>query len=834
VTATGGRQTLALAQTYPNRTLKLVTICFVFSGATGLIYEVLWARMLGLVFGATTVAISAVLAAFMGGLALGSALAAKFAARIRRPVRAYAFIEIAVGLYALVVPLLFRGIDRVYAQVWQHFHPSFYGFACSRLLLATIVLLIPTALMGATLPVLVAALQRSSRTSAGAVARLYTWNLTGAIIGAIAAGFFLLPQFGVRATIWIAAGMNLAIGLAASLLDARSAESRHDIADQGWHNKGMARPLPQAVLTRGQLRFWLFCAFTSGFVTISMQVVWSRVLAMIIGSSTYAFSIVLALFLIGLALGAYLVSAKKNVVVWWLRRAVLIVEILTAFTLFLSLRITSGTPNFLISTGFRLGVNSWTGLLALQIAAAALLILLPSMLMGTVMPLVLMWAGNPADRNEFAVTGSRSSVRLVGYSYALNTIGAIAGSVVAALVLIPKTSTRFTIFCITALCIIVGGIAYEPRRVTTDRALARSLAMGGAVTLVMLMFFAWPRLNLNALSAGAYDSYVRVLARSRGLAPEKDQNDREGDHQLLTYEEGRTATLSVRRDWGITSVAINGRTNASDADDMPTQVMLGQLGVLTAPRAGQALIVGFATGVTAGSVLQSQIESLDCVEIEPAAVASSRYFDHVNNRPLSDPRLHMIVDDARTYLRVNPATYDMIISEPSHPWVPGVANLFTREFFTLGRERLKDDGVFVQWLQIYQLSTESLKSVLATVHETFPYVAVFRVQGAAKGKDLILIGSRAPIRLDRMNERMNDARITADLARVGIKSTADVRSWFVCDENQLGPAIAGSIINTDDNMHVETVAPREAFRPTMEENAAWIESLRSQSRGSNR
>jgi len=248
-----------------------------------------------------------------------------------------------------------------------------------------------------------------------------------------------------------------------------------------------------------------------------MQVVWSRVLAMIIGSSTYAFSIVLALFLLGLALGAYLISAKKNLDAWWLRRSVLLIEILTAFTLFLSLRITSAAPNFLIAAGFRLGINSWTGLLALQIGAAALLILLPSILMGMVMPLVLMWAGNRADRNEIADARSPSSVRLVGYSYALNTSGAIAGSIIAAFVLIPKTSTRFTIFCVAALSLIVGGIAYQPRSSSTDRALMRSLAMGAAVTLVLVMFVAWPRLNLNALSAGAYDSYVRVLARSQWM-----------------------------------------------------------------------------------------------------------------------------------------------------------------------------------------------------------------------------------------------------------------------------------------------------------------------------
>jgi spermidine synthase len=217
---------------------------------------------------------------------------------------------------------------------------------------------------------------------------------------------------------------------------------------------------------------------------------------------------------------------------------------------------------------------------------------------------------------------------------------------------------------------------------------------------------------------------------------------------------------------------------------------------------------------------------MECVEIEPAAVASSSFFNHVNNRPLSDPRLQLVIDDARTYLRVNPRAYDLIVSEPSHPWVPGVANLFTREFFTLGRDRLKDDGVFVQWLQMYQLSTESLRSVLATFHEVFPHVAVFRVLGAAKGKDLILLGSRAPLSFNRLSERMLDSRTAAELARAGIKSPNDLRAWFVCDETQLSPAVAGAVINTDDNMHVESVAPREAFRPTMEENAIWIESLK--------
>jgi len=213
------------------------------------------------------------------------------------------------------------------------------------------------------------------------------------------------------------------------------------------------------------------------------------------------------------------------------------------------------------------------------------------------------------------------------------------------------------------------------------------------------------------------------------------------------------------------------------------------------------------------------------VELEPKTVGGSSFFDHVNNRPLDDPRTKLIIDDARAFLRVTPNRYDMIVSEPSHPWVPGVANLFTEEFFELGRARLNDDGIFVQWVQIYQLSTESLRSVLATYKQVFPHVLVFRVGGLNKGKDLLLVGSNRPLNLDRLAERLADGRMSAELARVNLKSEAEIRSWFVCDESRLGPAVSGARINTDDNMHIEMTVPREAFRPLMQSNATWVESL---------
>lgn len=818
--ANDGNPILNPARTYSTRSLKFVAVCFLLSGATGLIYEVLWARMLGLVFGVTTLAISAVLAAFMGGLALGSVLASRFATRIVRAVRVYAVIELAIGVYALAVPLLFRLIDLLYAGVWQSLQPGFYGSAATRFVLASLVLIIPTALMGATLPVLVRAVTAPVQRGIS-VTSLYTVNLVGAIAGTIAAGFFLLPGLGVNATIWIAALTNLAIGIFALLLDSR--DRGQVISTSSNADKSTEQPASEYRATGSA--FWLGCALISGLVTISMQVVWSRMLSMIIGSSTYAFSIVLALFLTGLSLGAYFISRRKSSDPRTVRRMVFVVQLLIAASLFLSIRVANFTPALLVSAGFRLGIKSWSGLMALQIFAAALLILLPSVLMGMVMPLVLKWAEHPAG--DVASGPPTSATRLVGLSYAMNTLGAITGSVLTAFLLIPGTTTRFTIFCVTSLCLITAGIAYEPRRPGADRGLARGLAAGATAVVIVAVFIAWPKLNLNALSTGAYDGYVRVLAKSRGGVPESINDDRPENHRLLMFEEGRTATVSVRRDWGITSLAINGRTNGSDTEDMPTQVFLAHVGLLAAPHPDNVLMIGFATGVTAGSVLQSPTKSLTSVELEPATLAASRYFEHVNNRPLTDPRLHMILDDARTHLRVNSALYDIIISEPSHPWVPGVANLFTREFFTLGRERLRDDGVFVQWLQMYQLSTESLRSVLATYHQVFPYVLVFRVRGETNGKDLILVGSRRPLSFDYIGERIGDSRVAADLARIGMKRAEDVQAWFVTDETRLGPAVAGAVINTDDNMHVETVAPREAFRPTMEGNAAWIEKLKS-------
>lgn len=829
---------------YSSKSLWLIAVCFVLSGATGLIYEVLWARMLGLVFGATTLAVSAVLAAFMGGLALGSACGGRLAARFERPLRVYGIIEICIALYALAVPFLFHLIDSLYPFIWQQLHPGFYAFSLWRFLLSFLVLLAPTTLMGATLPVLSAALLRSDGRQDTSVTRLYAFNLFGAIIGTLIAGFLLMPTLGVRYTIWTAATINLLIGLTALIADLKDRqaaasstattesdegfaaslttltnpdERAHEDKDESDESPRPSGPdyLPATESINGPVAFWLTCAFISGFVTFSAQVAWTRVLTMVIGSSTYAFSIVVALFLLGLSGGAAIVARQKTD--GSLRRNLLKVELATAFGLFISLWVQNRAPGILIRNATEYGINSWLGWLALQSLVAAMLILLPAFLMGMVMPLVLVWVSR---------AGAQMSVRLVGRSYAVNTLGAIAGAFGTGFLLIPKAGTRFTILFAAALCIVMAGLAYRPAREKADKDLRVGLAAGASVALIILMLICAPTLNSFDLAAGAYDNLVSALARPQlNVGNEQPKINGPDTHRLLMFREGPTATVSVREDWGARSLAINGRTNASDTGDMPTQIMLGLMPVLFAPRTDNALIVGFASGVSVGSLLQSPLKSLECVELEPATLEAASYFNHVNHKPLEDARLRLIIDDARTYLRVTSVQYDIIVSEPSHPWVPGVANLFTKEFFELGRSRLRDDGVFVQWVQIYQLSTESLRSVLATYQSVFPHVQMFRVGGGAKGKDLILVGSRAPLTLDHLGERMSDPRVATELARINIKGPEDILAWYVCDEKELGPAVAGAVINTDDNMRIETSAPRESFKPFMDANAAWIEAL---------
>src|SRR5687768_16811097 len=473
--------------------------------------------MLGLVFGATTLAVSTVLAAFMGGLALGSAVAGRLGDRIRKPLSTYGWMEVGIAVYALLVPFMFRWVDNLYALIWQQFQPGYFTFSLWRFLLSCLMLLVPTTLMGATLPVLSAAVVRNGSTG---VTRLYASNLVGAILGTLAAGFVLLPTFGVRTTIIIAAAINVIVGVIA-ILAQRKTEPRIE----------QIEIVEADVVAEGdRSRFWYFAAIASGFVTISTQVSWTRILTMVIGSSTYAFSIVVALFLIGLAGGAWFIGRKDRSAK--LRGTLVVVELVTAVSLFTSVYVVNWLPWLLFNLGTNLRISSWAGLLGLQIMCATLLVLAPALLMGMVIPLVLEWA---------AVDPSKAVAR-VGRAYAINTIGAIAGAFLTGFVLIPKTSTKFALVLSAAACVVVAGVAFRPSASKRDPTLKRSLAIGAIPVVMLIMIVLTPRMNLADLSIGAYDTLVRVLAQTREGTASQDNDQASGSnvHQLLMYEEGPT------------------------------------------------------------------------------------------------------------------------------------------------------------------------------------------------------------------------------------------------------------------------------------------------------
>ncbi|HEY3187003.1 MAG TPA: fused MFS/spermidine synthase, partial [Solirubrobacteraceae bacterium] len=665
---------------------------FLLSGSAGLVHEMVWVRRLGFVFGVSEMAIATVLAAFMGGLAIGSWVVATGRLGARDGRRIYAWLEIGIGLAALLVPVVLVLVGPVYGWLWRRSHLSFAALSVVRLLVAAAVLLPPTILMGATFPLLAGYL-RIIRARHIPPQWLYTLNLAGAVLGVAAAGFLLLPLLGVRATMLVAAFSNVAIGIwvlrlrapAADLAASREAPAVMPIADR-----------PRRLLVAA--------AFLSGLVSLATQVAWSRVLALVVGSTTYAFTSVLLVYLVALGTGsawaAYRSSRVAHVGV-----DLALMHLASALLLLASLAFADRLPYLYLRL-----YDVWPpGAIAGGVArslATALVLLVPSVAAaGTLLPLVLA-ATLPA--------GADAAAPAVGRIYAMNTLGAIAGAVLAGFLLIPQLGTQGTLRVLAVATAAMGlALAFarpRPRWLAPGAAVAAGLAALAALTLPP-----WNQRDLN------------ISVSQPGLTAEAIIRDR--TIEAIYQREGPTASVVVFRHSThparILSMSINGRANASDyIGDLGTQVTLAQLPLLLAPRMDRVFIVGWGSGVTVGSATRSPAREITAVELEPAVVEASRLFEHVNNHPGQDPRVRLYVDDARHILLASTDVYDVIVSEPPHAWVTGVANLFTRDFYALAASRLEPDGVFAQWLQTYQISWDAYRSILASFQSVFPEVMV--------------------------------------------------------------------------------------------------------------
>ena len=797
----------------PATALRLALAAAVLSGAAALVYEVVWLRMLGLVVGHAVDALTAVLAAFMAGLALGAALFGRFAGRLRRPLAACAWLEGGVAAYAVLLPQALAALPGAALPLRAALGFGYDGWSLTQTALACALLLPPTVLMGGTLPLLSQAAGGGHTAPARVAGALYALNTCGAVLGALAAGYWLLPTAGNRATSWIAAGANLAA--AALLLAASRGAPLTRVGEDGVplgepqarradaHDRApVAGRSPAAEKTQGpDGRAWLIPAAmaVSGAAAMVFEVAWTRALSLVIGSSTYAFSAVLVAVLVGIAAGSAVYAWR-----WGGRpagpAALGVIEAGVGGSAALALLGFERLPDFLLA-GLRWSVEpGWVAFLQLALSAG---VLLPAML----------FIGASFSCALSATVGGGSRVgRQVGRLYAANTAGAVAGVMLGGLVLVPgwgvhaalKTAIVATLLLAAALLAASGRGA---RRLVPA---AASVVAAGAVALAP----AWDSRVMSSAPAVYAKTY---LAAGEG----RRLSQIVAEETVLFYRDGRSGTVAVTRQGPHTLLRINGKIDAGTVRDMPTQLMAAHLPLLVHPSPRTVFILGLGSGVTAAAAARHPVERVDVLEIEPAVVEASRFFAGEQDGALDDPRVRVVIGDGRSFLLSAGPRYDVIISEPSNPWVQGMAGLFSAEFFALAKERLRPGGMMLQWVQSYNLAPDDLKMVVATFRSAFPATSVWE---PAPG-DFLLLGSvePAPLDLGRLRARWEALpRVRADFERLGIRGWAGMLGFFALREDDAARLGAGAGLNTDDRLPLEFSAPRSLYVDTSLPNRVLI------------
>lgn len=763
------------------------------SGACGLVYEAVWNRLLSLTLGSTALAAAAVLAGFMGGLALGAWLAGRLLDRRQgAALPLYALAELGIGGYALASPVLFQTVTAVYVRLYPHLsgHPA-VPFAVT-FLLATLLLFVPTALMGATLPAVVSAVAPRGEDAGVPLGLFYGLNTLGGVAGAFATGFLLIPALGVRATLTAAAGLNLTVAAAALWVWRRGAAAAEPGADGG---AAPTAPLPPGSLDvpgRSAGAFLLIAAAVSGFSALACEVIWLRLLHLTFGSSVYAFSTLLTSFLAGLGLGALAFAA-------WTRRSAVtfagfgVLALALGATVFLLLPVLGRLPlvfPFLYRTFYR-GFGSFQFVV---FAISFLCLLVPTTLMGVSFPYLAQLYVRRTGR-----TGSG-----LGTVYALNTLGSILGALLATFWLVPGPGSRSGTWVCGAVYAGLGVWAVWvhapwPR-------VRRMLTAGAAVLLTAVSAAAFPW-DPRALTAGFYTT--NGVHSLEGKAP----RDLLAATRLVFFREGLTATVTVHRSGDELSLRLNGKADASTSGDRTTQLLLGALPFLWTDRMQDVLVIGLGSGMSAGAALQGGARSVDCVELESAVGEAARWFRAFNHDCLDDPRLRLIIGDGRNYLLASPRTYDVIVSEPSNPWIAGVSNLFTLEQYRQVHRRLKPGGWVVQWFQVYSVSSEDLRSTVRTFREVFPQAHLWWVPRT--GDVLLLARKDGPLRYDHAVLRRQLAAhpvLRADLESCGLRTAGDLFGCFALGEWGLEALGRGAPLNTDDRPRLEFSAPRFLYR----------------------
>ncbi len=753
---------------------------FFLSGAAGLALEVVWLRRIHLFAGSTALASAAVTAAFLGGLACGSLLAARRGDRSARPLRLYGLLELAIGAYALLLPALLGLAIPAYRAAAEALGDSPLGVNALRFGLALILLAAPTTAMGATLPLLTRHLA-STRGVPQAVASLYAANTAGALVGVLGAGFLLLPAIGERATTLLAAGVDLLVGAGALALSRRSPPVPVSPPAPAARPASAGSPL-LAVLA------------LSGAGAMACQVAWTRWLSMLLGSSVYSFTVIVAGVLAGIALGSAVATRLPRVLAARPLGTLAGAETLAALAVLSGAAAGNPLPWAAGRLVASLGPDSFV---LAQASLVAAVVLPASLLLGGALPLGVR-ALAPEEGSAGATTGR---------AYAANTLGALSGAALAALVLVPGLGIRGTLLAgvvaLAAAAALAAGTAPCPS--VAGRIRRGALASAAPLAAALLVPPWEPRLQVSqpylahrwASPRGSYGDF-----RARVLDPVQ---------RVRFHREGGTTTVTVIEDPDQVVLRVDGKVDATSVSDMPTQVLLGELPLLLAPDPRDALVIGWGSGVTVGSAALHEGVRVTVVEIEPAVVEGARAFGAVNGRPLETGRVRVVAEDARTWLLATRQEFDVIVSEPSNPWLSGPAKLFTAEFFRRVRERLRPGGVFGQWVQVYGLAPEHLRAVLRTFRDVFPDVRVF---ATIEGTDLLVVGGTGggPLDLARLAARVAAPAVRRDLERVGASGVPGLLSRYVAGPLEVAAIAGDGLRNTDDNGLVEFGAPWTLLR----------------------
>lgn len=753
--------------------------CLLLTGIAGLVLEVVWSREVENIVGSSASAQVLVVCVYMAGLALGSWLLGPFADRVARPQILYAGLELGVGLYALAFSWLSEKGGELFewaARGHYETHPVWIGVL--RLAIAVGLVLPATVAMGGTLPAAARFVGAWVGEAKRVVARLYFLNSLGAAAGAVGAAYLLIPAWGLAGASALASGLEL---LAAAV--AFGFGSRLEVSDP----PGASAPSPQA-----PARLWRLAAAVvalTGFSALALEVAWLRFFSLVLGSSAQAFAVMLSAYILGIALGSALVSRPWADRVEPLRLLSVLLAVGIAL-LGLSLPLYERAAFWLATQVAALPktASGYQAFLGLGYAGCLALMLPCTLVLGAALPV----AARAAEL-------SRGAGRKVGFVWATNTLGTILGAVCSFFLM--RTLGLRGVF-LGALGVLWGAAGLlvfgaEKRR----RAFLLNWAVAGGVALVAFVAGPWNRTLLTS-------ALFRLTTDDATLA--SYQRNTVARLTELYGADGSGATVTVTQEGPTRTLRINGKPDATNSVDMVTQTLVGELPMLFRPAAKEALVIGLGSGVTSGVLLAHPLERLDLVELIPEVVEASHLFEDVNRKALRDPRTHLWVDDAKNFLRLSSRKYDVIVSEPTNPWIAGVGGLFSSEYYQRIDRVLAPGGVFVQWFQMYETSDAVLALMARTLLARFPYVYGFE----SAWSDMVVVASREPLALDAGNARAALARpeVGEVLGQAGL--AAELESLLgrqVISPVGLAAFAGPGELNTDRHPLLEYRAPVEFF-----------------------